>query len=253
MVPDEQVLDALHSAASKALELDDQLAEAHTAMAVFHAHAWNRPAQEAAFRRAIEVNPNYPTAYLWYGFMLDTYGRQQESLAMRRRAYELDPLNVQINVDLADGLYKNGHYDDALTQIARTLELDPEFGDAHHELGLLHLDRGRYAEAIAAFEKAGQIASLAHAYAMAGDRERARLLLRRLEQEAARRYVAPVDFAVIYAGLGEHDRAFEWLERAFRERVIRVKRLDVDARYAPLRGDARYADLLRRIRAAYLR
>lgn len=250
IVPDEQVLDSLHSAASKALELDDQLAEAHTAMAVFHAHAWNRPAQEAAFRRAIEVNPKYPTAYLWYGFMLDTYGRQDESLAMRRRAHELDPLNVQINVDLAAALHKNEQYDEALTQIARALELDPQFRDAHHTLGLFHLDRGRYTDAIAAFDKAAQLASLGHAYAVAGDRARARVLLRRLEQESARRYVAPVDFAVIYAGLGDNDRAFEWLERAFRERVILTKRLEVDVRYAPLRGDARYADLVRRIRAA---
>ena len=250
MVPDEQVLDSLQSAASKALELDDQLAEAHTAMAVFHAHAWNRPAQEAAFRRSIEVNPNYPTAYLWYGFMLDTYGRQQESLAMRRRAYEFDPLNLQINVDLAAALYKNGQPDGAMKQIARALELNPGFGDAHHTLGLFHLDRGHYADAIAAFEKSGRLASLAHAYAIAGDRARARVLLHQREQEAARRYVTPLDFAVIYAGLGENDRAFEWLERALRERIILVKRLDVDVWYAPLRGYARYADLMRRLRAA---
>jgi tetratricopeptide (TPR) repeat protein len=247
------VLPALRSAALKAVELDDQLAEAHTSMASFHSFDWNWPAQEAAYKRAIEVNPNYPTSYLWYGFWLDSLGRQQENLAMRRRAYELDPLNLQINVALADALYKTGHEDDAVKQIARTFELDTEFWDAHHKLGLFHLDRGRYRDAIAAFEKSGQLASLAHAYAMAGDRARARVLMRRLEQESARRYVTPLDFAVVHAGLGENDRAFEWLERAFRERLLWVRRLDADVRYAPLRGDARYANLQRRIRAAYLR
>ena len=96
-------------------------------------------------------------------------------------------------------------------------------------------------------------ASLGHAYAVAGDRDRARELLRRLEEESARHYVSPLDFAVIYAGLGENDRAFEWLERAFSERVVYVRFLDVDAQYARLRRDPRYPDLLRRIRAAYLR
>ena len=247
------ILPALRSAALKAVELDDQLAEAQTAMAILHGFEWNQPAQEAAFKRAIEVNANYPVAYLWYGFMLDSLARQQENLAMRRRAYQLDPLNLQINVSLANALYKTGYPDDALTQITRTLELDPEFWAAHHELGLFHLDRGRYADAVAAFEKSGELASMAHAYGMAGNRDRARSILRRLEQESARRYVTPLDFAVIHAGLGENDRAFEWLERAFRERVTYVRRLDVDVRYAPLRGDARYADLQRRIRAAYLR
>ena len=118
---------------------------------------------------------------------------------------------------------------------------------------MFHLARARYREAIAAFERSGQLASLAHAYAMAGDGGRARFLLRRLEQESAQRYVTPLDFAMIYAGLGENDPAFEWLERAFRERVVYVRRLDVDARYAPLRGDPRYANLQQRIRAAYLR
>jgi TolB-like protein len=248
-----KVLPALGAAALKAVEFDDQLAEAHTSMASFHSFDWNWPAQEAAYKRAFEANPNYPTAYLWYGFWLDSLGRQQENLAMRRRAYELDPLNLQINVALADTLYKTGHEDDALKQIARTLELDPEFWDAHHQLGLFHLARGRYGDAIAAFEKSGQPASIAHAYAMAGDRNRARVLLRRLEEESARRYVTPLDFAVVYAGLRENERAFAWLERAFRERVNWVRRLDVDVRYAPLRGDVRYADLLRRIRTAYLR
>jgi hypothetical protein len=88
---------------------------------------------------------------------------------------------------------------------------------------------------------------------MAGEREQARVLLRRLEQEAVKRYVTPLDFAVVYAGLGDNDRAFAWLERALRERVNWVRRVDVDVRYAPLRGDARYANLLRRIHAASLR
>jgi TolB-like protein/DNA-binding winged helix-turn-helix (wHTH) protein len=248
-----EVLPALRSAALKAVALDNQLAEAHIAMTNIHSFEWNQPAQEAAYKRAIEVNPNYPTAYFWYGLMLDSLGRQQENLAMRRRAYELDPLNLQINVGLANALYKSGHHDDALKQITRTLELDPEFWDAHHSLGMFHLDGSRYADAIAPFERSGKIASLAHAYAMAGDRGRARLLLRRLEQESARRYVTPLDFAVICAGLGENDRAFEWLELAFRERLPFVRRLDVDVRYAPLRGDSRYATLQQRIRAAYLR
>jgi DNA-binding winged helix-turn-helix (wHTH) protein/TolB-like protein/lipoprotein NlpI len=246
-----KVLPALRSAALKVAELDDQLAEAHTAMAGLYSSEWNERGEEAAYKRSIELNPNYPTAYLWYGRMLDRRGHYQESLAMRRRAYDLDPLNLQISVALADALYKTGHQDAALKQITRTLELDPEFWDAHHTLGLFHLDRGSYVEAVAAFEKSGRLSSLAHAHARAGDRDRAALLLRRLEHESTQRYVTPVDFAVVYAGLGENDRAFEWLERAFRERVGPVRLLDADARYAPLRADPRYTDLRRRIRDAH--
>ena len=102
-----------------------------------------------------------------------------------------------------------------------------------------------------AYTKRAIAPPLAHAYARAGDRDRAALILRRLEHESTRRYVTPVDFAVVYAGLGENDRAFEWLERAFRERVGPVRLLDADARYAPLRADARYPDLRRRIREAH--
>lgn len=251
--PPLKVLPALRSAALKAVELDDQLAEAHTAMAGLYSSEWNEHGEEAAYKRSIELNPNYPTAYLWYGRMLDRRGDHQESLAMRRRAYELDPLNLQISVALADALYKTGDRDAALNQITRTLELDPEFWDAHHTLGLFHLDLSGYADAIAAFEKSGKLASIAHAYARAGDRDRAMSMLRRLELESTRRYVTPLDFAVVYAGLGENDRAFEWLERAFRERVGPLRLLDADVRYAPLRGDAHYVDLQRRIRDAHLR
>ena len=247
------VLPPLRSAALNAMRLDDQLAEAHFAMSQVHSHDWNWPAQEAAYTRAIELNPNSPNVYLFYGFWLNALGRQPENLAMRRRAHELDPLNLQINDALAAALYSNGYDEEGLKQSAATLELDPEFWSAHYTLGLFHLARGRYGDAVASFEKSGHRASLAHADAMAGDHARARGLLRRLEQDSGQRYVTPLDFAVIYAGLRENDRAFEWLERAFRERVVHVRRLDVDPRYAPLRDDPRYADLLRRIRAAWLR
>ena len=251
--PPQSMLPALRAAASKAVELDDHLAETHTAMSLFQSLDWNWPAQEASYRRAIELNPNYPNAYLWYGLWLDSLGRQPESLAMRQRAHELDPLNLEMNAAYADSLFKTGHEDEALKQIARTLELDPDFWDAHHELGLFHLARGRFGDAVTEFEKSGQLGSLGHAYARAGDRDRALGVLRRLEAESTRRYVTPLDFAAIYAGLGDADHAFEWLEQAFRERTTYVRRLDVDARYEPLRRDARYGELLKRIRAAYLR
>ena len=249
-VPQQKAVEWLRAFAMKALELDPRLAEAHTAMAVYHAHQWNPLGQEDSFKRAIDANPNYATAYLWYGTMLDTYGRRQESLAMRRTALELEPLNPQINVELADILHKMGQHDEALKHIDRALGVNPHYPGAHHTLGRLHLEGGRYAEAIAAFGKSGRRPSIAHAYAVSGDRDRARSILRQLEQETTRRYVSPLDFAVIHAGLGDNDQAFGWLERAFRERVIAVKWFDSDVWYVRLRDDARYATLSRRVQAA---
>jgi len=248
--PQQKAVEWLRAFATKALELDPRLAEAHTAMAVYHAHQWNPLGQEDSFKRAIAADPNYPTAYLWYGTMLDTYGRRQESLAMRRAALELEPLNPQINVELADILHRMGQHDEALKHIDRALGVNPHYPGAHHTLGRLHLEGGRYAEAIAAFVKSGRRPSIAHAYAVSGDRDRARSILRQLEQETTRRYVSPLDFAVIHAGLGDNDQAFGWLERAFRERVIAVKWFNSDVWYVRLRDDARYATLSRRVRAA---
>jgi serine/threonine-protein kinase len=236
--------------ATKALELDPRLAEAHTAMAVYHAHQWNPQGQEDSFKLAIDANPNYATAYLWYGYMLDTYGRRQESLERLRAALSLQPLNPEINVTLADILYKSGQHDEALKHVAKALDVDPHYPGAHHALGRFHLEGGRYAEATAAFVKSGRLASIAHAYAVSADPERARSIQHQLEQETTHRYVSPLDFAVIHAGLGENDQAFAWLERAFSERVIAIKRFDSDVWYGRLRDDPRYANLSRRVRAA---
>jgi DNA-binding winged helix-turn-helix (wHTH) protein/tetratricopeptide (TPR) repeat protein len=249
-VPQQQAVEWLRAYATKALDLDPRLAEAHTAMAVYHAHQWNPQGQEESFKRAIDANPHYPTAYLWYGNMLDTYGRRDESLAMRRAALKLEPLNPQINVELADILHKMGQHDEALKHIDTALGVDPDYPGAFHTLGRFHLAAGRYAEATKAFVKSGRRPSIAHAYAVSGDRDRARSILRQLEQETTRRYVSPLDFAVIHAGLGDNDQAFAWLDRAFSERVIAIKWFDSDVWFVRLRDDPRYATLSRRVRAA---
>ncbi len=243
------------AAALKALEIDDSLAEAHTSLAAILQLKWDWEAGEREFRRAIELNPNYATAQFWYGYYLKLVGRFDESLLHTKRALELDPLSFIIRMNLADVYFRSGDLERALTQARQAVELDPGRALPHRMLGAVYSMRGMTDEAIVELEKAhalnpeftGVIGDLGYLYAVAGRRTDALTLLEELKQKVNRGEIASVDIATIYLGLGERSGIYDWLEKAYEERIYQLVELRSHPWFAPLRSDPRFKDLVRRV------
>jgi len=240
-------------AAHKALALDETLAEAHTSLAFVLMHYdWNWPESEREFRRAIELNPSYPTAHQWYAFHLTAQRRHDEAIAEIRRAQQLDPLSLIINTDRAEMYYYARRYDEAVAYARKTLEIEPDFPLAHNVLGWTLLQQGQYDTAIDEFRRAAQggpeaTHGVAYAFAASGRRAEARRVLREIERLSRQRYGLMLELAVPRAALGEADEAFEWLERAYSERDGGLILLSAAPFWDPIRADPRFADLARRI------
>jgi serine/threonine-protein kinase len=244
-------------AALKALELDDQLAEAHTTLgAVKLLYEWDWNGAEAEFKRALEINPSYSDAHETYGnYLSQVMGRYDEALIEMRRAQELDPLSVEKNVGIGDVFYFQRRYNQALEQYQKVLEMDPNSGFTHWALGNVYVQKKSYEEAIAEYQKAISLsgnspdepASLACAYALSGRRREALLVLNELTKRSKRSYISPTVIAFIYIALGEKDEAFRLLEKAFEDRDFILVLLNEHPQFDGLRLDARFADLVRRV------
>jgi eukaryotic-like serine/threonine-protein kinase len=254
-VPPKEAYPRAKEAALKALELDETLAEAHIPLAVIKTqYDWDWSGGEREFQRAIALNPSSARAHQAYGFvLLGGTGRFKEAIVELKRALELDPLSLLINSNLADALLAARQYDQAIEQAQKTLDLDANFILAHQWLGLSYVHKSMYREGIAELEKAVAISpddtlalsGLGYAYAAAGRRLEAQKVLDQLNEISKQEYVPAVYRAPIYAALGEKDKAFEWLEKAYEERSIGdIQAVPV---YDPLRSDPRFADLLRRM------
>jgi DNA-binding winged helix-turn-helix (wHTH) protein/TolB-like protein/Tfp pilus assembly protein PilF len=236
----------MKEAVTRALQIDDNLAEAHTAMGTYKITEFDWPGAEREFKRAIELDPNYPTAHLWYGFLLQGLGRQDENLAERTRALELDPLNLEINGGVGDAYFHAGQYDKAIEQETKALELNPNFQSAHQWLGQVYLAKGMYDKAISEFQQGWNKGYLGWAYGVAGQRAEAQKTLAALLEASKQRYASPLDIAMIYIGLNDRERAFAWLEKAFDEHATYLLFLKVEPVYSGLLSDPRFQDLLRR-------
>ena len=241
-------------AATKALSIDDTLAEAHTSLAfIKHRWDWGRADAEREFQLAIRYKPTYAPAHQWYSSYLVAMGRFDEAIAEAKRAEELEPLSFISNSHLGWILYLAGRYDQAIEHCKRLLEVDPNFFPARRYLGLAYEQKGMYREAITEFQQGVKLSGsplmlslLGHAYAASGHRTEAQRILKELDQQK-QRYVSPYTVATIYAGLGDNDAAFKWLEKAFEDRDIWLMNLKVDPLLKPLRSDQRFTGLLERI------
>jgi TolB-like protein/Tfp pilus assembly protein PilF len=211
------------AAALKALALDDSLTEAHTSLAsVCENYEWDWLGAERRYKRAMELDPQYATARQWYAELLVENRRFEEAYREIERARELDPLSLIINLIAGEILYLSQRYDEAVEQLLQTLELDQNFALAHRLLGEVYKQKGNDVEAVAELERAVALSSpgmmplalgsLGHAHAMAGRMEAADAILRQLKELSRNRYVSPIYLALIYAGLGHKDEAFQWLE-----------------------------------------
>jgi tetratricopeptide (TPR) repeat protein len=254
-LPPWETMPRAKAAALRALEIDETLADAHTALGgVSFAYDWNWTAAERELRRAIELNPNSAEARDYYALYLSDLGRSEEALAEIRKARELDPLSVMIHVDAINEFFSLHRYDEAVERGRMALELDPGNGNARVMLAIVLVQQGRLREAVAEAEKAIQsgdsplvLATAGGVFPAAGDPGRARRILGELAEVSKKRYVCPYEIGVIHLALGEKDEAFRWLEKGFRDRSICMQGTRQDPRLEPLHGDPRYEDLLRRL------
>jgi TolB-like protein/Flp pilus assembly protein TadD len=248
------------AAARKAVELDRNLAEAHTSLG--NALLFNAQLKlaEQEFRRALELNSNYATAHQWLAECLQGQGRFPESLAENERAHELDPLSLIINASYASSLSGVGRYDDAVKQARKALELDPDLVPGHEILGQTCEEQGKLDEAIAEYQKANELAAtpanfamLAYAYAKTGRMGETRQILDKLSDLSAQQYVGAYPLAIVHLALGEKDEALRLLEQSFVERDILLQGLfgsiKIDKRLDPLRHDPRFQRLVERFDA----
>ena len=243
-------------AAAEALKRDDRLAEAHLALAeIKRGYDWDFAGAEQEYKRALELNPNYAAAHSSYGEYLGQMGRSNEAIAQMKRAKEIEPLSLTINTDLGSLLYFAGRVDESIEQLRETLELDSSWVRTHIELGYAFRQKRQYQEAIKAFKNALEIdrnesyalSQLAHTYGLIGQNDEAYKIIEQLHRQAKQQYVLPTDIAAAYVGVGDKTRAFEWLEKGFRDRDDGIPFLKVDPSWDPIRSDARFQSLLQRI------
>jgi serine/threonine-protein kinase len=242
------------ASALKALEIDNDLAEAHTTLAYTQLHYdWNLAEAKANFERAFELNSNYVHANHWYSHYCMARGRVEDSLVYSKRSLELDPLDLIINVHMAWHYWLARDPDEALRQSEKTRELDQNIIWPGFFAGLAYEQKGMYEESIDEFQKAqalsGEVTFLkaahGHALGRSGQKQQARQLLRELEAMQRKKYVPAYDFAIIHLGLGENDHALEWLRKARRERSGWLAYLKVEPRLDGLRSRPEFADLLK--------
>jgi eukaryotic-like serine/threonine-protein kinase len=243
-------------AAMGALRLDPDLGEAHTPLAaVLWLHDWQWQEAQMEFKRSIALNPAHPTANHWYAEYLMTMGQHAEAIARMKSSQELDPLSLIISVAIGWAFYLARRYDDAIEQLRRTVELDPNYPVTYWILGLLLRKMGRYELAIAEGEKGVKLsggsslmsAALGQTFATAGRRKKAIQILDDLTKLAKQKYVAPYFFAGIHIGLGEDDRAIEYLEKSYEEHSHWLMYLHIDPSMDGVRSNPRFQDLLRRV------
>jgi TolB-like protein/DNA-binding winged helix-turn-helix (wHTH) protein len=254
MGPQNELMPKARSAALRALELDESLAEAHASLALIKEnYDYDWPGAEKEFRLAIQLDPQYATAHQWYAEFPSWQGRFEEAIAESERARQLDPLSLIIASDYAAILYNSRQYDSALKQCRSVLDLDPNYDRAEGMMIPSYLQLGRYSEALEAINREADrggpwlLAWRAAVYSRSGQAEEAREVLTKLEQSAGSRTNGTATLLIAYSGTGQKERVIELLQRAYSEHSNAVVQIKVDPMYDPIRGDPRFEDLLRRV------
>ena len=253
VLPPRESFPKARAAALRALEIDERMAEAYASLAFINCCLeWDWPTAEQNYLKAIALKPNYPTARHWYGELLITAGRFDEGVAQLRMAQELDPLSLAINVDLAAAFYFAREYDRSENQLDNLLDLNSGFIRARVMLAKVYEQKGEYSRAIellknVSAEDSAAVSALAHTLAIAGESREANEILDDLQHSRKRYYVSAGTIATIHIALGETERAFEWLEKAFENRDIDLVWLKVNPVFDPLHSDPRFTKLLERV------
>ena len=253
--PQTDFMPKARAAARRAVELDGNLAEAHTALGlIVQNYDWDWQTAEREFRRAIKLNPNYATAHHWYGEHLTWLGRFDEALRENERARQLDPLSLIIAADNGATLYYSRQYDRAIAQFSTVREMDPNFSrtglirSAYEQKGLFinaleEIEKWRHAYG----DQPWTWSELAYVYGRSGQQAQAEHALQKLLQWDQRQAVDPAAIVWAYVGTGNKDQAFAYLEKAYTQHSSTLTTLKVEPGFDPLRSDPRYQDLLRRV------
>jgi tetratricopeptide (TPR) repeat protein len=259
-LPRNEFIARAKAAATRAIEINETLAEPHATLGyVKFWFEWDFASAESEFRRAIELNADYATAHHWYGESLGMMGRFREGVKELRLAQDVDPLSSIISADWGKLLFLARQPDHAIEQLQKALELDPDLPLAHVFLGLAYNKKGLREQAIAELERVANApgsraifkATLGFIYGQAGREAEARSILDALiGWRSSEHYVSPFHIALVYVGLGENGKAMEWLEKAKTERDPFLIYIKTDPNFDSLRGDSRFADLLRSIGVA---
>src|SRR5215467_2241012 len=242
------------AAAHKALEIDPNLGEAYTglAMATFY-YDRDPPSAEKYFKQSIALNPSFPTAHQWYSLYLSAVGRPEEAMAEAKKALELDPLSLPVQYQVATVYYSAGRYDESIREGRKSVEMDPGFPLTHWALARAYMAKGMYSDAVPELQKLENLspgsfglANLTYTYGRAGQRNEALHGLGMLQERSRNGYVPAYFFALAYTGLGQKDQAFKYLDQALMNRESQMLFLKIDAVWEPLRSDARFGELVRR-------
>jgi serine/threonine protein kinase len=244
----EEAFTKAKSAVRKALEIDETLAEAHSALGFIKMYYdWDWEAAEAELKRAVQTKPGYVTAHHWYAEYLSWMGRHEEAIAEINRAHKIDPLSLLINYMKAYVLFYARQYERSIEQCQKTLELDPNFHMPYSGMADVYLQKGMFDEAIAALIKVESKSYLGYAYAMAGKRDEALEILEEMKERWERGDIRALPIARVYVALGEEKLALEWLEKSLERREPRMVLLKADPRFDPLRSNPRFKDLLKKM------
>ena len=254
--PWNEVIPKARAFAKKALEIDPTLPEAHSSLGIIYTWAdYNWSAAEKEFKQAIALNPNSASAHLWYAFLLLTMGHFDDSVAECSLAVKLDPLSAEANTSLGINLFYSRRYDEALKQLRTTIELEPDYWFAHLYHARVQEKKGDFDAAIAELEETKAMEGAAwevwsaqgYAYAVSGKRDKAQKIIDELEEQSKQSFVPFYNLATVYAGLGNKDRAFEYLEKEYERGYYYLCYLRVDPELDTLRSDPRFASLLKKL------
>ena len=253
--PESETVPKMQAYAQRALQFDDSLAEAHTSLAYSYVQSWQWDKGEQEFKRAIELNPQYPTAHHWYYLCLVEMGRFEEAIAQIRLARQLDPLSPIISFNVATAYLYSGDVESSIREAKKVIEMDPNFGRGYGSLGIAYLKAERYPEALAELKRAVELSpndrqlirDLGYAFGVSGRRDEALGVLRTLQAKYEKREAFGGDVAAVYLGLGDKDQAFAWIEKDLQARSGRLGRVFYQVPFESLRDDPRYADLRRRM------
>jgi tetratricopeptide (TPR) repeat protein len=253
-VPPAEILPKAKSASLKALELDDNLAEAHTSSGVVRfLYDWDWAGAEIEFKRAIELNPSSADARVWYAVFLAQMERGSEAIAELKRAEALDPLSLPVHVNAGWVYYLLRQNEQAIEQWRKALDLEPQFAVSHSAIWVGYLRSPDFARVMAALGKGAsgddpmELAALGGLYAVSGDTAQARAVLSKLRAMSKRRYVCPYEMATTHAVLGDKDEAIAYLSRGYQEHSACIPDIKTDPRLDSLRSDLRFQELLRKV------
>lgn len=248
---------AARGAALNALRLDNSLADAHASlgMIAFY-YGWNWSESEQEFQQALALNPNDVGAETWYGLNLAAMGRVEEAVDLVQRAKEIDPLSPEINVVLGHLYYSSRQYEKAIDVYRKVIQLNPNFARAHMRLGMTYMAQHALGDSVHEYEEAKRLSGadpyvdglLGCAEALSGNTAAAQKLLKELKLRSRDQYIPAFSIALVYIGLGERDRALEWLEQAYQDRSAYMVYAKTDPLLDPLRSDPRFISLLHRMR-----